>query len=166
MIQIKPVQRKDIPGLLKAIDAVAREGHHLIITQAPPRREILKVVLESLLKKVTYFVALDGDKVVGWCHIRLQGHPTLNHVGSLVMGLAPGYRGKGIGTRLIRQCLLHAQRRKLEYVRLQVYASNKGALKLYGKMGFRREGLLKNARKYQGIYQDIVCMVKKMKSSV
>ena len=162
MIQIKPVQRKDVPSLLKAMDSVAREGYHLIITQAPPRKEFLKSVLESIRKKVTHFVALDGDKVVGWCHIRLQGHPTMNHVGSLVMGLALGYRGKGIGTRLIRQCLLDARRRKLEFVRLQVFATNKAALKLYGRMGFRREGLLRNARKYKGVYQDIVCMVKKI----
>lgn len=162
MIRIEPVKRSHVEGLWKAMDTVAREDHHLIITQAPPLRKIRKNVLESILKKVTHFVALDKGKVVGWCHIRLQGHPTLNHVGSLVMGLIPEYRGKGVGTCLVRKCLEHARHRKLEYVRLQVYASNKAARRLYRKMGFHEEGLLKKARKYKGVYQDIVCMVKKM----
>jgi ribosomal protein S18 acetylase RimI-like enzyme len=53
--------------------------------------------------------------------------------------LLPEHRGKGIGSKLIRDLLLRAERAQLP-LRLSVDVGNTAAIRLYEKLGFRRIG--------------------------
>ena len=46
------------------------------------------------------------------------------------------YRGKGIGTKLLEEALNDLKRRGLDFVQLNVIASNEMAINLYKKFGF------------------------------
>ncbi len=60
----------------------------------------------------------------------------------------PERRGAGLGRRLLRQLLCEAGRRGMREARLEVRASNRGAIRLYRALGFRRTGL--RPRYYHG----------------
>jgi len=51
----------------------------------------------------------------------------------------PSMRGRGIGARLLEQCLKEAKRRKCQTVSLEVRFDNTGAIAMYEKNGFRRD---------------------------
>jgi len=74
------------------------------------------------------------------------------------MGVAAEHRGRGLGERLMRACIESARRQGLEKLELEVFASNAAARGLYRKMGFVEEGCLRRKRKFEGAYDDLVCM--------
>lgn len=67
------------------------------------------------------------------------------HRGSVGMGLIPEFRGRGLGLRLIDAALQQAWEWGLSRVELSVHADNTAAITLYEKVGFKREGLIRDA---------------------
>src|SRR5258706_462324 len=75
-----------------------------------------------------------------------------NHVGGLGVLVAKDYRGKGIGTLLIKKILDEAEKGlpQLKIITLEVYAINQLAIQMYEKFGFQKYGILPNGIKYKG----------------
>ena len=74
------------------------------------------------------------------------------------MGLREGYRGRGLGERLLRATLEAARAAGLERVSLTVYARNASAIGLYRKVGFAIEGTRVRGKKLDGEYDDVHMM--------
>ena len=90
-------------------------------------------------------VAIDGEQVVGHCGLWQNERVRLAHSGSLAMGVAPDWQGKGIGSRLMAAVLDVADNwMGLRRVELTVYVDNGPALALYRKVGFEVEGELRD----------------------
>ncbi len=67
--------------------------------------------------------------------------------------------GKGYGTEATALVVQHAFRElHLNRVQLHVYEYNLGAIRVYEKVGFRREGLLRQEHVYAGRFWDTVVM--------
>jgi ribosomal protein S18 acetylase RimI-like enzyme len=164
LIRIVPAEEKHIPGLRRTLDRVAHEVKYLLALKAPPLKEFRKTTLRKIKNRETYFVALDGNQAVGWCNIRPDDRTGTGHIGLLYMGVRREYRRRGIGKGLLEKSLQHAKEvRGFETVQLEVFASNRHAIGLYRKFGFKWDGLRKKARKYGGKYDDIALMSKILK---
>jgi len=100
---------------------------------------------------------LDGE-VVGWCDIVPKPRPIYAHSGVLGMALLPEFWGQGLEDRLMRRTLDDARAFGLQRVELTVREDNKNAIALYRKIGFEVEGLLRNAAKVDGAYEDVFLM--------
>lgn len=61
----------------------------------------------------------------------------------LTIDVAPNDQRQGVGENLLRTLIDEARRRKARRMSLQTRIGNTPALKLYGKLGFRRAGTLK-----------------------
>jgi GNAT superfamily N-acetyltransferase len=61
------------------------------------------------------------------------------------VGVAPAFRGRGLGTALVRQALGGFRRVGLQRVYLEVTAENAAAIRLYRAMGFRKAKTLYRA---------------------
>ena len=149
-----------IPSFRRTLDRVAREKVYIEITRAFPLKQVRAFQLQLMRKKAPIFYAVHEGKVVGWIDISWPENPRMKHRGRLGMGLLPEYRGLGIGGRLMTAALRQAKKCKLEKVELQVYTSNKRAIALYEKMGFKVEGQIKRYRKVGSRYFDCMCMGK------
>lgn len=69
------------------------------------------------------------------------------------------YQGQGIGTSATRKMLEHAfLNLNLRRVFLTVLSDNVAALKLYQKVGFAQEGILREAAYKNGLYKDLFLM--------
>ena len=158
-IQIVPIVEEYIESYHRCLDSVARERRYLAFVQAPPLTSTRRFVLSNIEHDVPQFVALSGEEVVGWCDISSLRHEGFGHCGSLGMGVQRDFRGRGIGTRLIERTIDKAKEMGLERIELDVFASNRPAIKLYEKLGFVVEGVKVKARKLDGVYDDLVDMV-------
>ncbi len=161
-IQIEPLNATRFLSQWHALDAVARERKYLIFLQAPPY-ESSEAYFKSMMGEAGVMMqALDGERVVGWCDVRRAETEIAKHCGTLGMGLIDGYRGQGLGERLIRQTLAGARASDLgiERVELTVWGSNTRAIGLYEKVGFAHEGRKVGARKVDGVTEDVVLMAK------
>lgn len=71
----------------------------------------------------------------------------------------PNFRGKGVGSFATNQALMHAfDDLNLHRIGLTVLESNKAAIALYSKIGFKSEGILKDAVYKSGVYHNMVTM--------
>ncbi len=157
-VEIIPISEEYIEGFHACLDSVARERIYIGGTQARPLDSTREFVMNNIEKHYPQFIAVDDGRVVGWCDIIPMRGIDFAHSGLLGMGLLDGYRGKGLGTRILDVTLDAAKEYGLERVELEVYTSNTRAIRLYEKRGFVTEGVKKKARKLDGVYYDIQVM--------
>ena len=153
-----PIMVSMIESFHRALDIVARERQYLTLTEAPPLPDTRAFVVNAIANGDPRFVALLGDEVVGWCDVRRHFFPAHAHRGTLGIGILPAHRGQGIGARLIRACLDETHHLGFTRVELDVHADNLRAIALYEKMGFVREGLVRDAAFIDGVYRDAILM--------
>jgi ribosomal protein S18 acetylase RimI-like enzyme len=155
---IVPIREEHIDGFHRALDIVARERRYLAFLQAPPIEETRAFVRNNIERRHPQYVAIAEDEVVGWCDVIPMTRPIYAHAGVLGVGILPRFRGRGIGTELIRSALAAARTLGLHRVELTVRENNKGAIELYKKFGFAIEGLRRDAVLVDGVYENIVAM--------
>jgi len=106
------------------------------------------------------FVALDGDRVVG--NIGFVGGTLAEvaHTGEFGISLANGYRGQGIGTRLIHALEEWAPAHGVTRIQAQAWETNPGGLRLYERLGYEREGLMRRGVMVDGRAVDVHLLAK------
>ncbi|MCM2291166.1 GNAT family N-acetyltransferase [Allorhizobium sp. BGMRC 0089] len=157
-IVIEAMQPAYIESFREALDSVAKERRYLSLLEAPPLERAEAFVRGQLEKGNPQFVALDNERVVGWCDIRRHERETQAHRGLLGMGIIDGYRDKGIGRELLGRTMNAVRRMGLHRIELEVYADNQRAIRLYERFGFLREGLMRDAVFLDGRFVDLVLM--------
>jgi len=159
-IEIVPIERRHIGGFREVLDSVARERRYLAFLEAPPAERVRRFVLSNLKSGTAQFVALDGERVVGWCDVTPKGHETLRHSGTLGMGVAATHRGQRVGTRLMAAALDAAAANGLSRVELMVRADNVPAIALYQRFGFATEGSCRRYMRVDDEWFDALLMAK------
>lgn len=101
---------------------------------------------------------LETNALIGACQLR-NIHPVHRSAELQIRIGAVSERGKGYGTEAVRLLLGFAFKDlNLRRVYLHVFSSNLAAIRTYEKVGFRREGLLRQAAHIDGAYVDVVVM--------
>jgi ribosomal protein S18 acetylase RimI-like enzyme len=157
-VEIVPITQDHIDGFHRALDFVAREGRYLAFVEGPPLENTRAFVLDHIQRGHPQFVAVSAGEVVGWCDVTPKERPIYAHGGVLGIGLLPRFRGRGIGTNLIRSTLAATRTIGLHRVELTVRQNNTRAIELYRKVGFVVEGFQRDAVQIDGLYENIVCM--------
>ena len=157
-IAVRPITAGDTKGFYRALDSVARERRYLLLLEGPTMQQVETFVLSNIERNVAQFVAIDAGNVVGWCDISPHLRPGMTHSGELGMGVIAGYRRRGIGYRLLQATVAKALASGLTRIELEVFSSNRAAIALYEKFGFRHEGIKRKARYVDGIWDDIIIM--------
>lgn len=119
-----------------------------------------------------WLASVGSDPSQVWFAIRRHGHPAILGY-AILRNIAPvhrsaelgvrigaeGDRGQGMGKDAARQVLQFAwQSLNLNRLQVSVFAGNERALRLYGALGFRREGVLRKAQYINGEWKNIVLM--------
>src|ERR1700741_4574350 len=156
--RVVPIAEEHIEGFRAALDAVARERRYLLLLQAPAPEDVEKFVLRNLRQGHPQYVALLEDKVVGWCDVQPIDRPIRAHNGVLAMAVLAEYRGRGIGSALLREVLQGARTFGLARVELAYREGNARVAALYERFGFVREGVQRKAVRVDGVDEDLVWM--------
>lgn len=127
---VRPFDDGDDDALLGMYDDMDREPPTLGLP--PATHEHRKRWLSSLTENGLNFVAEVDDRIVG----HIAAVPADDHNPELVVFLHPGYRGRGIGTELLKHLVAHAEERGAESLRLTVSSGNRRAIHVYDNLGF------------------------------
>jgi ribosomal protein S18 acetylase RimI-like enzyme len=157
-ISIVPITEDHIEGFWAAVDSIARERRYTAWFEAPPIESTRAYVRQHIRDQRPHVVALDGLAVVGYCDIAAMSRPAYAHAGILGIGVIDGYRDRGVGRALILAVIEQAKAIGLTRIELTVRENNDRAIALYEKMGFEREGTLRNAVRVDGHYFNKVIM--------
>jgi ribosomal protein S18 acetylase RimI-like enzyme len=157
-VQIVPIEMRHIESFGECVGEVARERRYLAIVEPFPLEQNAIWVAANRTRGNPLLVALDGERVVGWCEIRRDSLPGREHSGVLGIGLRAPYRGVGLGRRLMDLALAEAWRRRFERIELWVRSPNEAALRLYRAVGFVEEGRRRDAVRLDGGSEDEILM--------
>ena len=158
--RVVPARPEHAGSIQAEVDAVSGERRWNFSLRAPSLEEVGANLVQHLATDSPYFVALDGGNVVGHCEIQRSLRPGTWHVGLLGMGVIEPYRGRWIGARLLSTCLAAAWAAGMLRVELEVFSDNARARRLFGRAGFREEGVRHAARVIDGLVQDSLVMAR------
>ncbi|MGA8709636.1 MAG: N-acetyltransferase family protein [Thermoplasmata archaeon] len=105
-----------------------------------------------------YLVALVAGEIVGTANFSRGRRPKIRHVASLGIALRKDTRGVGLGMAMMREGMGWARAVGIRKLTLGVFATNRAALGLYRKLGFRTEGRLRGQAMIRGRPVDEVLM--------
>lgn len=157
---IIPIEEKHIESFWQAVDEVAREHKYLAFLEGPPIETTYDFVRGNIEGGWPQIVALDNDKVIGWCDICSLDRPVFAHCGMLGLAVLKAYRGQGLGKALMQKALTLAKAKGLSRIELTVYQTNTNAIQLYEQFGFVLEGIKRKAALIDGHYIDVLCMAR------
>lgn len=124
-----------------------------------PQEEALLARLESSPHS-RFFLALDGERIVGNACVDGSDNPRLCHRRNLAITVLRAYWGRGIGTGLMARMIDFARESGAELLTLEVRSDNERARALYRKFGFTAFGTFPKYFKIGGQYYDVDCMTR------
>jgi ribosomal protein S18 acetylase RimI-like enzyme len=165
---VREVRLGDVDRLLKFANALVKEkrvnrdlGVGAFDKKVTRRFEsgfVRGMVRSSKRKEAVGFAAIFEGEIIGFCTLRRREPADLRHAGVVGIAVREGYRGVGLGGRLMREVLLGAKRIGIWLVELEVMSINGAAIHLYEKLGFQRVGVIPGKVARDGRLLDIVVM--------
>jgi len=166
MILIREIQIGDAENLLNLLKKLDTETTFLLYEKGERKRTIeqqRKDIQEQLEKGVLTFVLEDNKKLVGYIFGNIFTANRKKHCMNLAIAVLQEYTGKGYGTKLINTIEKYATNIGITRLELEVSKNNKVAISLYQKIGFKMEGIKRNAFLVNGKYEDELLMAKIIK---
>jgi len=158
-VVLSPISGADAPILYRWINdpelvrfsaayrPVHEPGHRAWLASLPARRDL-----------IVFAIRRRSGRLVGTCQL-LNINPVSRSAELQIRIGDAGSRGKGLGLEAVRQLVAFGFRDlNLHRISLQVFASNRRAIKTYEKAGFRHEGRLRDAAFIDGGFVDVCVM--------
>jgi RimJ/RimL family protein N-acetyltransferase len=158
---LRPARPTDARALSSLFAAVRREGRWLVTPPSAVSEPSEAFYIGEMIRDGSSLalVAEAGADVVGNVLVSVERNVVSDHVGTLSICVADGWRDVGIGSALVRAAQEWSRERGLAKVALGVFPDNDRAIAVYEHAGFVREGL--RTRQYRvpgGAYRDELLM--------
>jgi len=142
-VQIRLFQPEDKDKLITMYESLSNDA----VRWGMPlyTRERLEEWWFKNLQNITAIVAFHGDKIVGHAQIFKSPHPRRKGTAELLTYIHQDFHNVGLGTAMLTKLIELARKKDLHRIGLSVVADNKRAVHLYQKMGFKIEGVMKDA---------------------
>ena len=149
---LRPARPTDARALASLFADVRREGRWLVtppsaVSQPSEAFYIGEMIRDS--SSLALVAEADGE-VVGNVLISVERSVVSDHVGTLSICVADGWREVGIGSALVNAAQQWAGERGLAKVALGVFPDNARAIAVYEHAGFAREGLRRRQYRVPG----------------
>ena len=149
---LRPARPTDARALASLFADVRREGRWLV-TPASAVSSLSEAFYIGEMIRDSSSLALvaeaDGD-VVGNVLISIERSVVSDHVGTLSICVADGWREVGIGSALVEAAKEWARQQGLAKVALGVFPDNDRAIAVYEHAGFAREGVRRKQYRVPG----------------
>ena len=158
---LRPARPTDARALASLFADVRREGRWLVTPPSAVSQPSEAFYIGEMIRdpgNLALVAEADGD-VVGNVLVSVERSVVSDHVGTLSICVADGWREVGIGSALVAGAQEWSRQRGLAKVALGVFPDNARAIAVYEHAGFVREGLRR--RQYRvpgGEYRDELLM--------
>jgi RimJ/RimL family protein N-acetyltransferase len=147
---LRPATGADAPALARLFAAVRSEGRWLAVPAGATSEPAEAFWIAEMIRagESLVLVAEADGEIVGNLLLTPERGAVSDHIGTLSICVADGWREVGIGSALVRAAQDWAVEQGLEKVQLGVFPDNSRAIAVYDHAGFVREGLRR--RQYRG----------------
>ncbi len=162
-VTLRTPKWEDLDDLTEFINSLVDEGADIARDKKVTREQEADWLgrrLADLEKGYLFSLVAEVDgKVVANSELGRKGGYS-GHVGEIGIGIKNGYRDIGIGTEMLRTLISQAETMGLKMLTLSAFSTNKRALHVYEKVGFRETGRIPKKILKSDRYIDEVIMVK------
>lgn len=162
--RVRPAVPDDAAALIAHVNRICAEPS-VFIPMAPGEfnhtvEEEAKLLADVAASANSVFlVAEAGGEVVGLLNCFGGKRRATRHAATLGISVRRDWRGRGVGTALLRRAVDWARATGVvTRLELEVYAANGGAVRLYERLGFVREGVRRRAVLHDGRFEDELVM--------
>jgi RimJ/RimL family protein N-acetyltransferase len=149
---VRPARAADGRGMAELFAAVAAERDG-IATEPPV--DIDDRAARFARGADASIVAVAGGRIIGGIYVEVSRHG----FGEFGMMVDRGWRGRGVGTALVRTAIDWARGRGLHKLCLEVFPHNTAGIAVYRKCGFTEEGRrVRQYRRANGELWDAIVM--------
>jgi RimJ/RimL family protein N-acetyltransferase len=160
------MEREDLKkshSFFKALSPKDRIYLRSDVTQFNVIKTRFKAQEEGLVHRL---IAISGEKIIADGSLELPGKTWKKHQGEIRLIVASEYQKKGLGLIMAKELWQLAFREKLQDIIVKIMKPQKGALKIFKKLGFEEEAVLEDyVSDVKGRKQDLIvmrCDIKKM----
>ncbi|MCX6778369.1 MAG: GNAT family N-acetyltransferase [Candidatus Micrarchaeota archaeon] len=150
-MEIRKATEKDIPGMIGLwVCLIGNPRFNPYLKRYGLKKNCVQLYRKFLKSRIrarnaAVFVAEAKGELVGEIIVSIEKHPpvyVIDREGSVnELFVKAGYRGKGIGTKLLTKALEWCKARKLREFGLTVHVCNKKARSVYRKFGLEEVSL-------------------------
>ena len=156
---------EDLDDLMEFINSLVDEGADIGRNEKVTREQEAdwlgrRLTLLEKGEELSLVAEVDG-KVVANSEITRHGGYS-RHVGGLGIGIKKGYQDIGIGTEMLKALIAQAEKMGLKMLNLSAFSTNKRAIHVYEKAGFKETGRRPKFFYKDGRYIDDIIMVKEI----
>lgn len=162
-IIIRPITVDDAAAMIDYMNVIGGESDFL--TFGPGELNITidteKSIIEGFTNKdnALFIIAVLDGKIIGALSFSGGARKRLAHAGEFGVSVLKEYWGKGIGQELIKYMIDWAKETKIiRKINLRTRSDNERAIRLYKKLGFEEEGLLRRDFQINGKFYDSLMM--------
>lgn len=158
-IKIRKISRKDLRNIKKFqdfINSLVEEKAKITVNEKmsfSKEKKWLEMMLKSVKShKQAFLFAEYNEEVIGTTSIKLNVWRQ-SHIGMLGITIRNGYRGIGLGKYLTGEILKLAKKElkpKPKIIRLSVFSTNKPAINLYKRYGFKKVATIPKQIQHKG----------------
>lgn len=158
-LNIRLLSKKDLKEPKKFqdfINSLIKENAQIALNKRlslKEEKEFLKNTLRQIKKHSGVFIVAEYNGiVVGTAGITLKGNRQ-NHIGEYGITIRKDYRGIGLGDYLTMRIIKLAKKQLKpapKFIKLSVFSTNKPAINLYKKCGFKKAAEIPNQMEYKG----------------
>lgn len=100
-------------------------------------------IFAALCAGASLYIFEQADQPIGMFKLQQLAHRT-HHIGLLGgVAISPSQAGRGAGEAMLREAIALARRKGIKRLELSTATHNHRAIRLYEKVGFEREGVLR-----------------------
>lgn len=160
-VVLRSLRWEDLDDLLEFINSLVDEGADIVRTEKATRNEEAEWLGRYLARvekgEIIGCAAEVAGKVVANSEVGKREGP-MSHVGGFGIAIKQGYRGIGIGTKIMQTLIEESKKAGLKILVLDVFETNKTAKALYTKLGFKDAGRIPKGVYKNGKYIDLIRM--------
>jgi L-amino acid N-acyltransferase YncA len=164
-VVLRTIRWEDLDDCIDFINSLVEEGAEILRDTNVTREEEADWLGSRLARiekrQLIGVVAEVNGKMIANSEVEKRSS-FMSHMGYLGIAIRKGYRGIGIGSRLIQTLINESKVMGLEILVLDVFDVNQPAKALYKKMGFKEVGRIPKGIHKNGKYMDLIRMTREL----
>ncbi|MEW6365914.1 MAG: GNAT family protein [Acidobacteriota bacterium] len=160
-VLIRPIDEKDVDKSFEFFQRLAEEDRKFLRVDVTQREAVARRMRPDSSDEETCFrlIAEKDDRIIADATLWRPTHGWTSHTAALRYIIASDFRRKGLASALVRELFVAAVRQGVEKVEAEIMEDNVAAIKSVEKLGFSREGVLKDfVCDYRGNMHNLVIM--------
>ena len=156
-LQIRPADPDDAPAIARIYTQGIEDRIATLETEPRAADERRQWLLARAARHPV--VVADAGEVVGWASLNpFNPRAAYDHVADLSVYIERGWRGRGVGRRLLEHVIALGRALGYHKIVLAAFPFNTAGLRLYERVGFSTVGVYREQGRLDGRWVDVVVM--------